>query len=98
MHLIIRHLFLRLKEANLLEKLNAGLREELETAFLRTSFEISSKALDSELKRHSLRNRTRRSTAGQSHAFSRHNGTHYNAAAAALANGRTSEFLHQQLR
>ena len=48
MHLIIRHLFLRLKEAKLLEKLNAGLREELETAFLRTSFEISSKALDSE--------------------------------------------------
>src|SRR5277367_3259244 len=35
---------------------------------------------------------------GQSHPFSRHNGTHYNAAAAALANGRTSEFLHQQLR
>jgi carboxymethylenebutenolidase len=34
---------------------------------------------------------------GQSHAFSRHNGTHYNAAAA-LANGRTSEFLHLQLR
>ena len=35
---------------------------------------------------------------GQRHAFSRHNGAHYNAAAAALANGRTSEFLHQQLR
>jgi carboxymethylenebutenolidase len=35
---------------------------------------------------------------GQNHAFSRHSGTHYNAAAAALANGRTSEFLHQQLR
>ena len=35
---------------------------------------------------------------GQRHAFARHNGTHYNAAAAALANGRTSEFLHQQLR
>jgi carboxymethylenebutenolidase len=35
---------------------------------------------------------------GQRHAFSRHNGTHYNAAAAALANGRTSDFLHQQLR
>jgi carboxymethylenebutenolidase len=30
---------------------------------------------------------------GQRRAFSRHNGTHYNAAAAALANGRTSEFL-----
>jgi carboxymethylenebutenolidase len=35
---------------------------------------------------------------GQRHAFSRHNGAHYNAAAAALANRRTSEFLHQQLR
>ena len=34
----------------------------------------------------------------QCHAFARHNGAHYNAAAAALANGRTSEFLHQQLR
>ena len=35
---------------------------------------------------------------GQRHAFARHNGAHYNAAAAGLANGRTSEFLHQQLR
>src|SRR5271155_2668695 len=35
---------------------------------------------------------------GQRHAFSRHNGTHYNAVAAALANARTREFLHQQLR
>jgi carboxymethylenebutenolidase len=35
---------------------------------------------------------------GQCHAFSRHNGAHYNAAAATLANGRTSEFLNQQLR
>jgi carboxymethylenebutenolidase len=34
---------------------------------------------------------------GQKHAFARHNGLHYNAAAAALANRRTSEFLHQQL-
>jgi carboxymethylenebutenolidase len=34
---------------------------------------------------------------GQRHAFSRHNGAHYNAAAAALANGRTSKFLKQQL-
>src|SRR6202020_569752 len=32
---------------------------------------------------------------GQNHAFSRHNGAHYNAAAAHLANGRTSDFLHQ---
>ena len=35
---------------------------------------------------------------GQNHAFSRYNGAHYNAAAAALANGRTSEFLHQEMR
>ena len=35
---------------------------------------------------------------GQRHAFSRHNGMHYDAAAAALANGRTSEFLNRQLR
>jgi carboxymethylenebutenolidase len=35
---------------------------------------------------------------GQNHAFTRHNGAHYNAAAAALANSRTSEFLRQQLR
>jgi carboxymethylenebutenolidase len=31
---------------------------------------------------------------GQNHAFSRHNGAHYNVAAAMLANERTSEFLH----
>jgi len=35
---------------------------------------------------------------GQHHAFARHNGRHYDAAAAALANERTSEFLHQRLR
>src|ERR1700761_5549468 len=35
---------------------------------------------------------------GQRHAFSRHNGTHYNATAAVLANGRTSEFLNRHLR
>jgi carboxymethylenebutenolidase len=35
---------------------------------------------------------------GQSHAFSRHNGKHYNAAAAHLANSRTSEFLKHELR
>jgi carboxymethylenebutenolidase len=35
---------------------------------------------------------------GQHHAFARHNGAHYDAAAAALANGRTREFLRQQLR
>src|SRR5271154_6327380 len=35
---------------------------------------------------------------GQRHAFSRHNGAHYDAAAAALSNKRTQEFLHQRLR
>src|ERR1700733_14021288 len=35
---------------------------------------------------------------GQRHAFSRHNGAHYNATAAVLANGRTREFLNQYLR
>jgi len=35
---------------------------------------------------------------GQRHAFARHNGAHYNAAAATLANRRTSDFLHQHLR
>src|SRR5580658_5715570 len=34
---------------------------------------------------------------GQRHAFSRHNGEHYNADAAKLANDRTSEFLHKNL-
>jgi carboxymethylenebutenolidase len=35
---------------------------------------------------------------GQWHAFTRINGVHYNAEAAALANARTNEFLNQQLR
>ena len=35
---------------------------------------------------------------GQFHAFSRNGGAHYDAEAAALANQRTSEFLHQQLK
>lgn len=35
---------------------------------------------------------------GQNHAFSRHNGAHYNAEAAALAKGRTREFLDRVLR
>jgi carboxymethylenebutenolidase len=35
---------------------------------------------------------------GQNHAFSRHGGAHYNAAAAALAHTRTYEFLNQQLK
>jgi hypothetical protein len=44
MHLMIRHLYLRLREAGLLSELVADLREDIEAAFLRTSFEISSKA------------------------------------------------------
>jgi carboxymethylenebutenolidase len=35
---------------------------------------------------------------GQNHAFSRHNGAHYNAEAAALAHRRTYGFLNRQLR
>ncbi len=35
---------------------------------------------------------------GQSHAFSRHGGAHYNAEAAALAHQRTYAFLNRQLR
>jgi carboxymethylenebutenolidase len=35
---------------------------------------------------------------GQHHAFSRHNGAHYDAASAALANARTHEFLNEQMR
>jgi carboxymethylenebutenolidase len=34
---------------------------------------------------------------GQNHAFARHTGTHYNAEAAALANGRTLAFLSRHL-
>jgi carboxymethylenebutenolidase len=43
-------------------------------------------------------NATIHSYPGQWHAFTRINGAHYNAAAAALANGRTNDFLNQQLR
>ena len=62
--------------------------------------EFISKAAQAEIKAALAKklNATIYSYPGQNHAFSRHNGTHYNAAAAALANGRTSEFLHQQLR
>ncbi len=35
---------------------------------------------------------------GQHHAFARHNGAHYDASAAALANGRTHDFLNRELR
>jgi carboxymethylenebutenolidase len=62
--------------------------------------EFISKAAQAEIKVALAKklNATVYSYPGQHHAFSRHNGAHYNAAAAALANGRTREFLHQQLR
>jgi carboxymethylenebutenolidase len=62
--------------------------------------EFISKAAQAEIKAALAKkpNTTVYSYPGQNHAFSRHNGKHYNATAAALANGRTSEFLHQQLR
>ena len=62
--------------------------------------EFISKTAQAEIKKAlaSKPNATVYSYPGQRHAFSRHNGAHYNAAAAALANGRTSEFLIQQLR
>src|SRR5579863_5311376 len=62
--------------------------------------EFISKAAQAEIKAALAKkpNTTVYSYPGQNHAFSRHNGAHYNAAAAALANGRTSEFLHQRLR
>src|ERR1700674_5060844 len=62
--------------------------------------EFISKSVQAEIKTAlvSKPNATVYSYPGQHHAFARHNGAHYNAAAAALANGRTSEFLHQQLR
>jgi carboxymethylenebutenolidase len=61
--------------------------------------EFISKAAQAEIKAAlaSKPNATIYSYPGQRHAFARHNGEHYNAAAAALANGRTSEFLHRQL-
>jgi carboxymethylenebutenolidase len=62
--------------------------------------EFISKAAQAEIKAALAKkpNATVYSYPGQNHAFSRHNGAHYNATAAALANGRTREFLHQQLR
>jgi len=62
--------------------------------------EFISKAAQAEIKAALAKkpNATVYSYPGQNHAFSRHNGAHFNAAAAALANGRTSKFLHQQLR
>jgi carboxymethylenebutenolidase len=62
--------------------------------------EFISKAAQAEIKAALANepNATVYSYPGQCHAFSRHNGKHYNAAAAHLANGRTSEFLNRQLR
>jgi len=62
--------------------------------------EFISKPAQSEIKAAlaSKPNATVHSYPGQRHAFARHNGAHYDAVAAALANGRTSEFLNQQLR
>ena len=61
--------------------------------------EFISKAAQAEIKAALAKkpNATVYSYPGQNHAFSRHNGTHYNAAAAALANGRTYAFLDSQL-
>ena len=62
--------------------------------------EFISKAAQAEIKKALAvkPNATVYSYPGQRHAFARHNGAHYNAAAAALANGRRKEFLRQQLR
>src|SRR5580693_8261567 len=62
--------------------------------------EFISKAAQAEIKAAlaGKANATVYSYPGQRHAFARQNGLHYNAAAAALANRRTSEFLHHQLR
>src|SRR5260370_989848 len=62
--------------------------------------EFISKPAQAEIKTALARqpNATVYSYPGQRHAFARHNGTHYNAEAAALANRRTREFLDQQLR
>jgi len=62
--------------------------------------EFISKAAQAEIKAAlaAKSNATVYSYPGQRHAFARHRGAHYNAAAAALANQRTSQFLHQQLK
>src|SRR5579862_5588639 len=62
--------------------------------------EFISKAAQAEIKAALSKkpNATVYSYPGQRHAFSRHNGAHYDANAAALANGRTSEFLKLHLR
>jgi carboxymethylenebutenolidase len=62
--------------------------------------EFISKPSQAEIKAALVRkpNATVDSYPGQCHAFSRHNGLHFNAAAATLANGRTSQFLNKTLR
>jgi carboxymethylenebutenolidase len=62
--------------------------------------EFISKPAQAEIKAALARkpNATVYSYPGQYHAFSRHNGAHYDAAAAVLANSRTHEFLNRQLR
>src|SRR6202451_2094464 len=62
--------------------------------------EFISKSAQAEIKAALARkpNSTVYSYPGECHAFTRLNGAHYNASAAVLANGRTSEFLNQQLR
>ncbi len=62
--------------------------------------EFISKAAQTDIKKalSTRPNATVYSYPNQRHAFTRHNGAHYNAAAAALANGRTSEFLNRELR
>jgi carboxymethylenebutenolidase len=62
--------------------------------------EFISKAAQAEIKAALAKksNATVYSYPGQNHAFSRHGGAHYNAAAAALAHERTYAFLDQQLR
>jgi len=62
--------------------------------------EFISKAAQAEIKAAlaGKTNATVYSYPGQRHAFSRHNGAHYDAAAATLANARTKEFLHRQLQ
>jgi carboxymethylenebutenolidase len=61
--------------------------------------EFISKAAQAQIKAAlaGMPNATVYSYPGQCHAFSRHNGAHYNAAAAKLANGRTYEFLKREL-
>jgi len=62
--------------------------------------EFISKSAQAEIKSAlvSKPNATVYSYPGQRHAFARHNGAHYNAAAATLANKRTCEFLNLHLR